>query len=53
MIVLKMCIRDSYPKDQYMSGKLLVKQVQKFETDRLKIAKAIVKGIGINIYRCV
>lgn len=39
-----------YPKDQYMSGKLLVKQVQKFETDRLKIAKAIVKGIGINIY---
>ena len=39
-----------YPKDQYMSGKLLVKQVQKFETDRLKIAKAIVKGIGVNIY---
>ena len=25
----------------------LVKQVQKFETDRLKIAKAIEKGIGI------
>lgn len=39
-----------YPKDQYMSGKLLIKQVQKFEKDRLKIAKAIVKGIGINIY---
>lgn len=39
-----------YPKDQYMSGKLVVKQVQKFENDRLKIAKAIVRGIGINIY---
>lgn len=39
-----------YPKDQYMSGKLLVKQVEKFQKDRMKIAKAIVKGIGINIY---
>ena len=39
-----------YPKDQYMSGKLLVKQVNKFENDRLRIAKAIVTGIGINIY---
>ena len=29
-----------YPKDQYMSGKLLIKQVQKFEKDRLKIAKS-------------
>lgn len=39
-----------YPKDQYMSGKLLVKQVEKFRQDRMRIAKAIVKGIGINIY---
>lgn len=39
-----------YPKDQYMSGKLLVKQVEKFQNDRLTIAKAIVRGIGINIY---
>lgn len=39
-----------YPKDQYMSGKLLIKQVKKFEQDRMEIARAIVKGIGINIY---
>ena len=39
-----------YPKDQYMSGKLLIKQVEAFQNNRMKIAKAIVKGIGINIY---
>lgn len=39
-----------YPKDQYMSGKLLIKQVEKFQEDRLKVAKAIVRGIGINIH---
>lgn len=39
-----------YPKDQYMSGKLLVKQVEVFQKERLKIAKAIVRGIGVNIY---
>lgn len=33
-----------------MSGKLLVKQVEKFNTERLTVARAIVKGIGINIY---
>ena len=38
-----------YPKNKYNSGRLLVKQVKKFETNRLEIAKAIVKGIGINI----
>lgn len=38
-----------YPKDKYNSGKLVVKQVKKFEEDRLIIAKSIVKGIGINI----
>ena len=39
-----------YPKDQYLSGKLLIKQVEKFQENRLYIAKAIVKGIGVNIY---
>ncbi len=38
-----------YPKNQYNSGKLLVKQVNTFENNRLYIAKKIVKGIGINI----
>ncbi|QAA33493.1 type I-B CRISPR-associated endonuclease Cas1b [Clostridium manihotivorum] len=38
-----------YPKNQYNSGRLLVAQVNKFNDDRLTIAKAIVKGIGINI----
>lgn len=39
-----------YPKDKYNSGKLLVKQVEAFSEKRLDIAKAIVKGIGVNIY---
>lgn len=39
-----------YPRDKYNSGRLLVKQVQAFAEKRLDIAKAIVKGIGINIY---
>lgn len=38
-----------YPKNKYNSGKLLVKQVKKFENNRLDISKAIVRGIGINI----
>lgn len=38
-----------YPKDQYQSGKLLIKQVQKYETSKEVVAKAIVKGIGINM----
>lgn len=38
-----------YPTDQYMSGRLLIKQVEKHSTSRLEIAKAIVMGIGINI----
>lgn len=40
-----------YPRNKYNSGKLLVKQVEKYQNkdERLKIAKAIVKGIGINI----
>lgn len=39
-----------YPKEHYLSGKLLVKQAEKYKTDRLVIAKAIVRGIGYNIY---
>lgn len=39
-----------YPKDKYISGRLLIKQVEAFNTKRIIIARAIVKGIGINIY---
>lgn len=38
-----------YPKDQYNSGKLLIKQVETFGNSRLTVAKAIVSGIGINM----
>lgn len=38
-----------YPKNQYNSGKLLIKQVETFNNRRLEVAKPIVKGIGINI----
>lgn len=39
-----------YPRDQYCSGKLLIKQVKAYENQRMDIAKAIVHGIGDNIY---
>lgn len=39
-----------YPKEYLSSGKLLVKQVEAYNTKRLIIAKSIVKGIGVNIY---
>lgn len=39
-----------YPNDHYCSGKLLVKQVKAYEERRIEIAKAIVFGIGDNIY---
>lgn len=39
-----------YPKDQYLSGRLLVKQAEKYQTGRVEIARAIVKGIGVNLY---
>ena len=39
-----------YPKEQYMSGKLLIEQVHAFEQKRMKIARSIVLGIGENIY---
>ena len=38
-----------YPKNQYNSGKLIVKQVEVFNNNRLHVARAIVNGIGINI----
>lgn len=39
-----------YPKEHYNSGKLLVKQVETYNTKRLKVAKAFVEGIGKNIH---
>lgn len=39
-----------YPKDHYLSGRLLVKQVEKYRDDRIVIAKAIVGIIGTNIH---
>lgn len=39
-----------YPRDQYMSGRLLIKQVESFQQNRMSIAKAVVTGIGSNIY---
>lgn len=39
-----------YPRNHYLSGKLLVKQAEKYQNERMEIAKAIVKGIGLNIY---
>lgn len=39
-----------YPRNQYNSGRLLVKQVMAYNDSRLIIAKAIVTGIGKNIY---
>lgn len=38
-----------YPRNQYNSGKLIVKQVETFNNRRLDVAKPIVAGIGINI----
>ena len=38
-----------YPKNQYNSGRLLIKQVEKYNSSRLVVAKAILKAIGENI----
>ena len=38
-----------YPKESLISGRLVVKQANTFENNRLYIAKAIVKGIAKNI----
>ena len=39
-----------FPKEQLLSGNLTVKQALFYEKNRLKIAKAIVQGIAINIH---
>lgn len=39
-----------YPKEKYMSGRLLIAQVEFHQKNRLMIAKNIVKGIGLNIH---
>ena len=39
-----------YPKQKYISGDLTIKQALAFEKERLKIAKAIVLAIAMNIY---
>ena len=38
-----------YPRNHYNSGKLLLKQVEAYNTKRMVIAKAFVEGIGRNI----
>ena len=38
-----------YPRNQYNSGKLIVKQVETFKNKRLMVAKPIVRGIGYNM----
>ena len=40
-----------YPKEQLFSGDLTVKQSLMYVNDRLKIARAIVNGIAINIHQ--
>lgn len=39
-----------YPREAHLSGKLLIKQVEAYTSKRFDIAKAIVNGIGGNIY---
>lgn len=39
-----------YPREKYMSGKTVIKQVEAFNDKRELIAKAIVLGIGNNIH---
>ncbi|WP_066869408.1 type I-B CRISPR-associated endonuclease Cas1b [Clostridium mediterraneense] len=39
-----------YPKEKLSSGRLLVKQVSRYNNDRINIAKIFVQGIANNIY---
>ncbi|MGL4761028.1 MAG: type I-B CRISPR-associated endonuclease Cas1b [Sarcina sp.] len=39
-----------YPRKKLKSGKVLVKQVRKFDSDRVHVAKKFVRGIGVNMY---
>lgn len=38
-----------YPRNQYNSGKLILKQAEAYQKSRLLIAKAFVNGIGVNM----
>lgn len=38
-----------YPRNQYNSGKLILKQAEAYQKSRLIIAKAFVNGIGTNM----
>lgn len=38
-----------YPRNQYNSGKLLVKQAENYQKNRLPIAKAFIQGIRLNL----
>ncbi|QXM05379.1 type I-B CRISPR-associated endonuclease Cas1b [Crassaminicella indica] len=38
-----------FPREKYISGRITVKQANKYSYERLKVAKAIVKGIAINV----
>lgn len=39
-----------YPRDQYMSGRLLIKQAEAYQEKRETIARAIISGIAENIH---
>ncbi|MGL5962846.1 MAG: type I-B CRISPR-associated endonuclease Cas1b [Fusobacteriaceae bacterium] len=39
-----------YPREKYISGKVVIKQVEAFNTKRAYLAKAFVLGIGNNIH---
>lgn len=39
-----------YPKENLVSGRLLISQVNAFQNRRIEVAKSIVLGIGKNIY---
>jgi len=39
-----------YPREHYSSGRILVKQVESYQTKRMMIAKAFVEGIAENIH---
>lgn len=38
-----------FPRERYLSGRLLIKQTEKYRDNRMVVARAIVETIGINI----
>ncbi len=42
-----------YPRDKYISGRLLLAQVETFNNRRMEVAKAIVNGVAENIHEVV